>query len=291
MRSEARDIDAAKAYDCSRTAPPGSWLHLVVFQRIICGVDGSPEGFEALRQAALLRASEGRLVAVTVFDASPAAGTGLGAARLTVKRRDEAKEASEEALRIIGDLPFADARIVEGDPAPSLLAMAGRERATVLVVGTHGGGRISGILFGTVATAMLHQAPCPVLVARPAHDGRWSPRTIIVGVDGSPNSLEAAAVAAPLAARLGAEVHALAAQGGKPLDSGGLAQIDRLEWDRREPVAALVAASKKADLLVIGARGLHGMRALGSVSERVAHRAHCSVLVLRPTTEYGTAES
>ena len=86
-------------------------------------------------------------------------------------------------------------------------------------------------------------------------------------------------------------MHALAAQGGEPLDSGGLAQIDRLGWDRREPVAALVAASKKADLLVVGARGLHGMRALGSVSERVAHRAHCSVLVLRPTTDYGMPES
>ena len=84
MRREARDID-----ECSRTAPPGSRLHLVVFQRIVCGVDGSPEGFEALRQAALLRASEGRLVAVTVFDASPAAGTGLGAARLAVKRRED----------------------------------------------------------------------------------------------------------------------------------------------------------------------------------------------------------
>ena len=133
----------------------------MVFQRIVCGVDGSPEGFEALRQAALLRASEGRLVAVTVFDASPAAGTGLGAAKLAVKRREDAKEASDEALRVIGDVPFADARVIEGDPGPSLLAMAGRERATVLVVGTHGGGRISGILFGTVATAMLHEAPCP----------------------------------------------------------------------------------------------------------------------------------
>jgi nucleotide-binding universal stress UspA family protein len=31
----------------------------------------------------------------------------------------------------------------------------------------------------------------------------------------------------------------------------------------------------------VGSRGLHGLRALGSVSERVAHDASCSVLVVR----------
>ena len=35
------------------------------------------------------------------------------------------------------------------------------------------------------------------------------------------------------------------------------------------------------DLVVIGSRGLHGLKALGSVSERVAHQAECSVLVVR----------
>jgi nucleotide-binding universal stress UspA family protein len=35
------------------------------------------------------------------------------------------------------------------------------------------------------------------------------------------------------------------------------------------------------DLVVIGSRGLHGLKALGSISERVAHQAECSVLVVR----------
>ena len=48
-----------------------------------------------------------------------------------------------------------------------------------------------------------------------------------------------------------------------------------------EPVRALVAASADADLLVVGSRGLDGLRALGSVSERVAHRARCSTLIVR----------
>ena len=47
---------------------------------------------------------------------------------------------------------------------------------------------------------------------------------------------------------------------------------------------AIVAAAATIDatLVVIGSRGLAGVHALGSVSERVAHEAPCSVLVLRP---------
>jgi nucleotide-binding universal stress UspA family protein len=45
------------------------------------------------------------------------------------------------------------------------------------------------------------------------------------------------------------------------------------------PVDAL--ARLDPALLVVGSRGLQGLRSLGSVSERVAHEARCSVLVVR----------
>jgi nucleotide-binding universal stress UspA family protein len=48
-----------------------------------------------------------------------------------------------------------------------------------------------------------------------------------------------------------------------------------------EPVRVLTAASADADLLVLGSRGRHGFKSLGSVSERVAHRAACSTLIVR----------
>jgi len=40
-------------------------------------------------------------------------------------------------------------------------------------------------------------------------------------------------------------------------------------------------ASETADLIVVGSRGVRGIRALGSISERLAHEASCSVLVVR----------
>jgi len=75
-------------------------------------------------------------------------------------------------------------------------------------------------------------------------------------------------------------------KGGKSLDDEQLAAVPGLELDDRSPADTLVAASEDADLLVIGSRGLHGFRALGSVSEKVAHRAESSVLVVRPF-DYG----
>jgi nucleotide-binding universal stress UspA family protein len=42
-----------------------------------------------------------------------------------------------------------------------------------------------------------------------------------------------------------------------------------------------VADAQKADLIVVGNRGMHGMtRVLGSVPNKVSHRARCSVLIV-----------
>ena len=59
------------------------------------------------------------------------------------------------------------------------------------------------------------------------------------------------------------------------IDSGGFLLTD----DTRDPVDAF--SDVDADLLVLGSRGLRGVHALGSVSERAAHRAGCSVLVVQ----------
>jgi nucleotide-binding universal stress UspA family protein len=87
-----------------------------------------------------------------------------------------------------------------------------------------------------------------------------------------------------LAERVGAEIAWLAAVGASGEIDADELERSGLELRRAEehPVPALVAASQEADLLVVASRGLRGVRALGSVSERVAHQAHCSLLVYRP---------
>jgi nucleotide-binding universal stress UspA family protein len=153
--------------------------------------------------------------------------------------------------------------------------------ATLVAVGPRGHSRAVGMLLGGVAADLLHNAPCSVLLARAPQFGKF-PSSIIVGVDGSEQSLAAAAVAESIAERFGSELLVVAAAGGKGVD---LESIEALSsphvTDPGRPAQVLTDLSKEADLVVVGSRGLHGPRALGSVSERVAHRAACSTLVVR----------
>ncbi|MGZ8708280.1 MAG: universal stress protein, partial [Gaiellaceae bacterium] len=107
--------------------------------------------------------------------------------------------------------------------------------------------------------------------------------SIVVGVDGSPESAAAYAAARHLAQRFGAKLWPVVAHGGKGVDRHLAETIAGTQHDDLldEPVTALVAATADADLLIVGSRGLHGLKSLGSVSERVAHQARSSVLIVR----------
>jgi nucleotide-binding universal stress UspA family protein len=251
---------------------------------VVCGVDGSAAGFEALRQAIRLLPSGGRLVAVTVHDPTLAIHAGWDAARVAEQIVHDAGATRDEAAAILAAVPNAETRVVVGKPAAELEAIARRRAANLLVVGTHGHSRAAGIVLGGVATTLLHEAPCPVLVARAPAAPEAFPRVIAVGTDGSAPAHRAVLEASGLAARFGAELHVIVATGGRPVELDALRHIPRIEWDADAPVDVLVAASREVDLLVVGSRGLHGIRALGSVSEQVAHKAACSVLVVRPVT-------
>ena len=138
--------------------------------------------------------------------------------------------------------------------------------------------------------------------------GSAEPR-IVVGVDGSPSSMGALVWAASEAELRGtalvvvhadfARQEALEALAPEML-SAEQAVLERAVAQARDtapgvvvtgltcdPPAgkALIAASEGADMLVVGSRGLTGIREawLGSVSSECAHRAHCPVVIVRPS--------
>ena len=53
-----------------------------------------------------------------------------------------------------------------GDPGSSIVAAAAAEQADLVVVGSHGRGRLGRMVMGSVSDHVARQAGCPVLVVR-----------------------------------------------------------------------------------------------------------------------------
>ncbi|GIJ10141.1 universal stress protein [Micromonospora andamanensis] len=139
-------------------------------------------------------------------------------------------------------------------------------------------------------------------------------RPVVVGVDGSPPSLVAAEHAAQEAVWRSRPLHlvhgylhplgygvpinpyevgvpAASEDGRKMLEQTAAELVDRwpgLTVEVRQvaggPGATLVEESRRAELVVVGSRGLGGFAGLllGSVGTQVAAHGHCPVLVIRP---------
>lgn len=260
------------------------------FGRILCGLDGSRSDQLAAEQAITLSAPGTALVFACVRET-----TGAGAsrqARITEERADRALATAVKAAREAG--LDAAAEILPGrDPRPVLIDEA--SRSDLLVVASHGGSRAGGIALGSTASAAVHRATVPVLVARRPPEGVAFPGRILVATDGSSAADRAVELSARIGHRHQAGVLLLSVEPQQHGDPHKIAveAVDLTAALGVEPTVVRAsghagdriletAAAESVALIAIGSRGLSGVRALGSVSERVAHRAHCSVLVARP---------
>lgn len=82
---------------------------------------------------------------------------------------DEEREVLAERLAGWGEkYPDVEVRrvVAQGGAARALLDLAAD--AQLVVVGSRGHGELAGVLLGSVSNALVHAAPCPVVVVRPA---------------------------------------------------------------------------------------------------------------------------
>jgi nucleotide-binding universal stress UspA family protein len=248
------------------------------FKSVLCGIDGSSFSVEAARQAVILASPGGKVELVRVCeDETPLEHTFL-----------------EEAFREARDLDVSAKRrlITASDAANVLLEECAHH--DLAAVGSKGTSP-SGSLFGATVSALVHRAHVPVLVARRPPTGISFPGSILLASDGSTSSERAATVARRIGSAHQADitvarVDCVTPQPGRgrlhqavgmiePTD-GGTALIEA-SGDPDEEIAEL-AGRLGASLVVIGSRGLEGVDAIRSVSERVVREALCSVLVVRP---------
>ncbi|MFN0155966.1 MAG: universal stress protein [Gaiella sp.] len=251
------------------------------FRKVIIGVDPSTAADVAVEAGRRLVEPAGTIALVGVGEIAVVGGLGTMATSVVTPYPGAARERVD---RFASSLEGLETRTVavEGAPTTVLLDAAADAGADLIVVGSHDTGRMAGIVLGSTATAAVHDASCSVLVARGTIADGW-PRKVVVGIDGSAESLAALSAARAIAERAGADVVPLLGIEGISLGDLAIAResVDGLEESLAPPVKALVEAAEHADLVVVGSRGLKGLKALGSVSERVAHKAPCSVLVVR----------
>lgn len=249
-----------------------------IWNRVVCGIDGTLASLHAAKQADLLMPAAAQLTLCAVAEASDAEHGRV---------RQETQESLDLARAEVSPTRTVELHLREGSPVETLLGELVTEAATLIVVGSHGQTRPAGIRHGSVATAMLHKAPCAVLVVRghgldEAPDGR----AIVVAFDGSPAARRAFAIAHELSERLELKSRLVVATGGPmiapelPWLAEQVGPETQVVEDPRGVTDALVDASASAPLLVIGGRHLHGISALWSVSERAGHAATCPVLVV-----------
>lgn len=260
-----------------------------LFADVLCAVDGTRGSLAAVRQGAALVDEAGclTLLAVTAVE-------GAGRYKSAAIGPERVERVLDMAAHLARQSGARCTRLADCAAPPSKAILAQAASHQLLAMGAPAMSWVGEMFLGGVVSSALRSLPAPLLLARPAPAEQPFGRRLLVASDAEEGSDRLVEIGATLAHRLGGGVMLVHAVGVE-----SKARPHRIERQVHQLEAALadacevhveagaahevivqIARSAQASLIVIGGRRPDGLRALGSISERVAHDAPCSVLVV-----------
>jgi len=274
-----------------------------MFKNVLVGVDGSPNGRDAIALASRLTDPDGKLTLAHVHSGVLRPVHASTPGLLDVEREASHKLLEEERAAAAVEAELLS--VVSASPGRGLHQQAEEQNADLIVVGSCHHGAFGRAMMGDDTRAALNGAPCAVAIAARGYGEHPSPIARIgVGYNDSPESRAALAVARRLAAPTRATVHVLevvpitsyAYTGivppaiGDSIDvmlqeaNGRLKELPDVQAEAVYGLTGeeLAAFGDRVDMLVVGSRGYGPMRrlVLGSTSASLERHARCSLLVL-----------
>ena len=287
------------------------------YRSIIVGIDGSSASHAAVRWAAKDAALRGRAMTLVHVVSAVQAGEWLDVpvsqAYLTASEK-RGQEILDDAVSLTaqtigpGITVSVEKQLVVGAVVPELVDLS--KDADLLVLGRRGHGALAGMLWGSVCMGLVHHSHCPVAVVHNEDPpiGYAASAPVVLGVDGSPGSVAATAIAFDEASWRGADLIVVHACSDDNIDivDVGWADLETLGaevlaeqiagWQERYPDVSvhrivartsparwIIEQSDAAQLVVIGSHGRGGFARmlLGSVSNSVVQAARVPVIVAR----------
>ncbi|ORV92410.1 universal stress protein [Mycobacterium interjectum] len=285
------------------------------FGVLVC-VDGSPASDAAVAWGT--REALMRKLPITLMHAVQPVVVGWPEGQLYAEmpewQHDDAQRVIDQARKTLNaglagaQAPETRTEVVYSGVVPALVEAS--KDAWMIVAGSQGLGALGRLLLGSVTTGLIHYAQCPVAVIHSGETaGPDAHAPILLGIDGSPASEAATALAFDEASRRGVGLRAL-----HVWSDVGVFPVLGMDWRDREregqeilaerlagwqerypdvhverllfcdkPSRWLIEESERAQLVVVGSRGRGGFPGmlLGSVSSAVAQSAKVPVIVVR----------
>lgn len=295
---------------------------------VLVGLDGSTNSELAMWWAADIAVASKRPLRLLTSYSLPVM-VGLGAAagymgpmltseeihQIDAAHRQAIEAAKVKVLAAHPDL-VVETFLDQGSPATALLRAS--EDAAMIVLGTRGIGSTHALVLGSVSYSVAHRAKCPVVLI-PESSDRTKPGRVVVGVDGSKNSIQAAVWALHFAESQSRSVELVSAWHypyaamspeigmvmGPDIEELRLAMQrdarhivqhvkEQLSVDEGSRVSittevvegsateVMIAHAEPQDYLVVGSRSRSMLAAalLGGTTLALAHRSRCPIIIV-----------